>query len=234
MVPHGVTCRPARSRHFVRPLATPALIGLFITLFLAWTLPMALLRWGVERHTVGRLHPWTSPSGVACGAFLSHATFSDACTITRNTDPEASLPPTGGPAHIPSWAGAPPESEENVYHIYTGATGWPLRAFASESRFYLVPDDTSTFRWCEDLRYSLILHTGPRDRIILPLCPIWRGLLADIAIFALAWSSLVATLRTTRSALRTRRGLCPHCAYDLRATAPHSPCPECGSPVRPR
>lgn len=32
-----------------------------------------------------------------------------------------------------------------------------------------------------------------------------------------------------RRKVRLRRGLCPHCAYDLRATPLGSPCPECGT-----
>ncbi len=33
-----------------------------------------------------------------------------------------------------------------------------------------------------------------------------------------------------RHAFRLRRGLCLRCAYDLRATSPDEPCPECGTP----
>lgn len=39
--------------------------------------------------------------------------------------------------------------------------------------------------------------------------------------------------RMTRENERARRGLCPRCGYDLRATGAGDVCPECGTP-RPR
>jgi hypothetical protein len=51
------------------------------------------------------------------------------------------------------------------------------------------------------------------------------GILRELAIPFLAFRSI---RRQRRSA---RLGLCPKCSYDLRAHAPGSACPECGTPV---
>jgi hypothetical protein len=63
----------------------------------------------------------------------------------------------------------------------------------------------------------------------IPLMPIWRGLLADSALYASAGWLTLSAISTWRSTLRRRSGLCAHCRYDLRGTPPGSPCPECGA-----
>jgi hypothetical protein len=57
--------------------------------------------------------------------------------------------------------------------------------------------------------------------------PIWTGLFANAAIFATALAALFVTLRAVRRCHRRRRGRCPHCGYDQRASSTPI-CPECG------
>jgi hypothetical protein len=65
-----------------------------------------------------------------------------------------------------------------------------------------------------------------------PLRPLWIGLAINTVTFALIWAVLLFGVpwahRTLRGIGRSRRGLCPACAYDLRATPTGNPCPECG------
>ena len=65
---------------------------------------------------------------------------------------------------------------------------------------------------------------------IIPLRPVWSGLAANTGIFAGAWLLAILIPTAVRRAMRRRRGRCYHCGYDLRATPPGSPCPECGRP----
>jgi hypothetical protein len=49
--------------------------------------------------------------------------------------------------------------------------------------------------------------------------------------------SVLPTLRMRAAVIsgrRSRRGLCPSCGYDLRATPTGGRCPECGTPASPR
>lgn len=62
----------------------------------------------------------------------------------------------------------------------------------------------------------------------LPTLPLSPGLLADTAIHGATWLALALLATHYRRATLLRRGLCLHCRYDLRATPPGSPCPECG------
>ncbi len=84
-----------------------------------------------------------------------------------------------------------------------------------------------------DLRGGLLISGQPatvgtsRSRII-PLYPAWLGLLGNTLAFSAAWAALLITIPLLLRTLRRRRGLCPACAYDLRATPAGSPCPECG------
>lgn len=68
----------------------------------------------------------------------------------------------------------------------------------------------------------------------LPLRPIWPGLIKDTVFWgAIAWLVIAAASRLRRR-WRLGHGLCPVCAYDLRAMAGASgdvTCPECATSV---
>ena len=74
----------------------------------------------------------------------------------------------------------------------------------------------------------------PRDlpslRPVLVVTLGWDYLSLLAAIAPLTWVAMfVRGKRIQRH--RRDRGLCLHCAYDLRAHAPGQLCPECGTPV---
>jgi hypothetical protein len=68
-------------------------------------------------------------------------------------------------------------------------------------------------------------------RILVPIRPIWQGLVADAVIFTVPWWAMAiaggAGMRSFIQRMRRRRGRCPRCDYDLRGD-PRGGCPECG------
>jgi hypothetical protein len=63
---------------------------------------------------------------------------------------------------------------------------------------------------------------------VIPMAPIWPGFAINMLFYpGVLWLLFVARF-AFRKRRRIKRGLCPKCAYDLRAT--QSPvCPECGA-----
>jgi hypothetical protein len=107
--------------------------------------------------------------------------------------------------------------------------GWPFTAAWYQVRGRLRGNTALT----DDLRHGHLIRGVPAARgdltcRVIPLRPVWPGLLGNTATFTAAWLLAFLIPPLIRRALRKRRGSCPHCAYDLRATPPGSPCPECG------
>lgn len=83
---------------------------------------------------------------------------------------------------------------------------------------------------------SIQINTSPKisvtapmaiNRYVLPLMPIWSGLLIDCAVFTATWIALGSVLIFTKRRIRSICGLCPMCAYDLRHDMKRR-CSECG------
>lgn len=108
--------------------------------------------------------------------------------------------------------------------VDTAATGWPFRAFASEAWFRWNPAPGVPG---EVRRFNIVLKHVARGRVMLPLRPLWRGILLDTALFAAGWASLLFGVTAARSLTRHLRGRCTGCGYDLRGK-PDQGCPECG------
>lgn len=104
--------------------------------------------------------------------------------------------------------------------------GWPLKAL------------TCSIHWKTQVRNADIIYRVeggvqlPRDREFqpraFPLTPIWTGLIADSAAFALAWLALFTAAGRLREARRRRAGCCVHCGYPRTGRPDGSRCPECG------
>lgn len=142
---------------------------------------------------------------------------------------------TGGAEAQPYYQQNPPppwacvlslDGSEGFEEVHTAATGWPRRAMASEAWERWQP---AAGQAGEELRHNLVLASLPSGRIILPLRPIWGGLMVDSAVWGLAWVPVLVVPGMVRRRLRRKRGKCVACGYDRAALGPTARCPECGA-----
>ena len=128
-----------------------------------------------------------------------------------------------------------------------GAHGWPFKSLRWWSRVDVDLDTLEpasswreeeppppTVRWGIAVPVSAAKLDSYEGKHILPLNPIWPGLLADTVIFALMWAMVIALPPTLYHMYirrrRRRRGQCETCGYSL-ANLPGPACPECGEPL---
>ena len=78
-----------------------------------------------------------------------------------------------------------------------------------------------------------VLTLGANHCQLVPLQPLWLPFCANVFVMSATVLLSRAFLACLRHGYRRRHGLCPICAYDLRATPPASPCPECGASRTP-
>lgn len=132
-------------------------------------------------------------------------------------------------ANPPVWYRPPMQASRNTAKVVSEATGFPFRSFHCEAHYISQPAKAGGGYTLESLRGGIQLSKTSDRFGIVPLSPIWSGLLLNILI----WSAAAWLLLTLTSALRTklrarRAGKCPHCRYDLRGLPTGAPCPECG------
>jgi len=170
------------------------------------------------------------------------------CAIELQTTEDAtSIPARGslivlpGSDSIPSWSQFTNEANART----TGqprfrvemALGWPVRALSCEFEAGWYGDDSAgPITITNGIRVGHFLRSTHMGERVLPLKPIWFGLMTDVVLHGVIWflivSGLIALRRTLRSRFRLRHGLCIHCKYDLRGSAGSERCPECGAEIR--
>ncbi len=141
---------------------------------------------------------------------------------------------------VPSWAkpylaiiGPRPQTGNEIEDMlsdfrHTQGSGWPLRCLHCEPTFRVEKAGLRIVA-----ANALVLGDsrlgGIAELRFLPFGPIPLGLIIDTAFYGALWSIPLFGPILVRRVLRARHGRCPQCAYDLRATPTHSPCPECGT-----
>jgi hypothetical protein len=127
-----------------------------------------------------------------------------------------------------AWLPFPRDNDPPMVLLSARASGWPCLCMSSRRTQKADASQPEVHGALPVLAASsyTTFSTDP-DRGALPLIPIWPGFLANTALYAIPWTLLLG-FGPARRSLRRRRGLCPACAYDLRATPPGAPCPECG------
>lgn len=105
------------------------------------------------------------------------------------------------------------------------AYGWPFKCMAAG--YLASPSGTKPtgLNW-----FEFQISAGSR-RVSIPVQPIWSGLGANTAVFAVPWWAALGLSSAAASAavrsMRRQRGRCPSCGYDLCGELSHG-CPECG------
>ncbi len=141
---------------------------------------------------------------------------------------ESQLPGWSGAAHPPT-----PDEVEALTILYEHARGWPMLALywrgmlAPSWHGMLAPSWRTEWGWEIKL---LRCFTENQESRTLPLAVIWPGVVIDTVVYGVLWFALLfgfGATRAARRALRTRRGHCPMCAYDLRGDL-DAGCSECG------
>ncbi len=145
--------------------------------------------------------------------------------------------PPADPSTLPTYIVVPPISDEEAVDKHYVVAGWPQRSFCAVA---VVTQQlgADNYRWVGDADYPLDTWRAairlsddspdPFVRRILPLRPLWIGLIAKTSFYAVILWLVTLGPFAVRRFVRDRRGLCIKCGYDLRATE-HEVCPECGA-----
>ena len=117
------------------------------------------------------------------------------------------------------------ESESLIVNVHFECTGWPLKSLAAvvvESR------RPPAVKYSEqELIGGIGLNWRSGGGPILPYLPVWRGLIVNTVLCGAMFWLMFASWPIGRRLIRSRRGLCLWCGYDLHGTE-HDRCPECG------
>jgi hypothetical protein len=188
---------------------------------------------------------WIAPG--ALRGLLPYAWYSDECLVER-------VPHTVGWSHsptqdyvtaetpqslgalaphraLPSWF-TPPASFATHKREDTLATGFPWRAALCRAEMALDPA-RGGYRTLA-VRGGIETSSKSGGFGLIPLTPLWPGLIADLAAWSLAWGMILTASSRARRWLGTRHPeRCRNCRYDLSGIDPSRPCPECGATPRP-
>ena len=109
--------------------------------------------------------------------------------------------------------------------------GWPARSFIGRhSSLHFPYTNTRTYEGAIRLPDWIIQATRGRSRFDLPIKPIWFGFAVNTIFYAVMVWLLALGPFAARRVIRSKRGCCIRCGYDLRGSSGGGGevCPECG------
>jgi len=133
-------------------------------------------------------------------------------------------------------------ADDNRVSLIEDARGWPMLTMRSRFRIDAAGNIVVSSGFDGVQLRSVALPTtwfggalaGDLDDknwaepYVLPLRPIWPGLVLNTLLYALVLWLLYRGSFVLRRHIRRKRGRCPKCGYDLRGQLPGAGCPECG------
>ena len=152
--------------------------------------------------------------------------------VSTRSDKGGLSKPRSAEQALPHWSRlTSPSSNWDREHIQSqeeAAFGWPWlvlswRVDRSVSRY-------ETDRRLDRIAYGLKIEASDRVRAlpkILPLRPVWPGLLLGSVVYALILWAVAKNLVALVRLRRLLRGRCYACGYDIKWDLVHG-CPECG------
>lgn len=118
------------------------------------------------------------------------------------------------------------------------AAGWPWRAAWCEVKAERLPSRgghiwrvAGGLALDQDIRVAAPSAWPPDYPGIIPLRPLWLGLLGNVAVWSSAWAALAWGPGGLIRWRRRRSNRCERCGYSLAGLASPTLCPECAYPT---
>lgn len=215
----------------------PAALGVATTVAVAWALAAVPARLGPRR---GELDGWTVPRQLAWprpvpDGWPTALEWSSAGVTAENRGRARAFPHSATVFgrdffHMEAWGtgvGRPDDEPAPIYYAERETFGWPWRSFqivTMETGVEFVRTDAlnSVYQRGIELRTRRDQYDRPP---VLPLRPVWGGLVGDAAVFGAVWWG-VRTAPGARRRWREGRGRCGACGYPRGAS---EVCTECGA-----
>jgi len=113
----------------------------------------------------------------------------------------------------PGWTEHYVEYAVGVSSFLVLQAGWPMRCLRGD--YWGEADHPSGYVHAWMIPTTLRSVVGDSWRYF-PLRPIWPGFVIDTLFYAAIWGGVFFGFTSAKRIIRTRRGRCPRCGYDLR------------------
>ena len=213
-------------------------LGLAITVAVAWMSSCLVDKYAIHRILITRglmgelawYELWSSTSTSLI------TTSPDVSFHAQQSIPIESHPPAKGIERY--FGSAPARFSPGLF--FDACHGWPMVAL----RWTVVVEGATLvatgiqlgpgpfIKHDRDFGTSIV-NIPQASRVVLPIEPIWGGLIADIAFWSVGpWFAIAGAMRC-RAIYRRRQGRCERCGYPIDVARPSSksPCPECGGDI---
>lgn len=202
--------------------------GLLSSIVIAWVAVIFVNPHTGGAHTIEMRHRGDSVWRIEC----TEQAVKSSVIVTRHS---VDLPEAGDMSvtdAVPKWVakeleliqpGTPPDG------FIAQASGWPLLCLRATQLLTAGSNGAVSTGTSWGIPISGQSSSAAPGTVI-PLRPLWGGLLGDTLVYAVAWFAVLSAIVSTRRILLVRRGKCLDCGYSLVGLNGHR-CPECGANI---